>query len=136
MAEYKPTLFNEWELTKRAKERKLQPFKVKQIFFELYKNQNTERDTLTTISKDLRAQLKEDFDLLAIEVIDTVEAEDTTKFAFKTRDGHIIEAILMYHWQNEKYVKDGKPKLNRITLCISSQAYRTKFWRAFALSSS
>ena len=119
--QYKPTLFNEWELTKWAKERKLQPFKLKQIFFELYKNQNTERDTLTTLSKDLRNDLKQDFDLLAIEVIDTVEAEDTTKFAFKTRDGHVIEAILMYHRQNEKYVKDNEPKLNRITLCISSQ---------------
>ena len=121
MTDYKPTLFNEWELTKRAKERKLQPFRLKQIFFELYKNQNTEWDTLTTISKDLREELKESFDILSIEVIDTVEAEDTTKFAFKTRDGHIIEAILMYHRQNEKYVKDDKPKLNRITLCISSQ---------------
>ena len=27
----------------------------------------------------------------------------------------------MYHWQNEKYVKGNQPKLNRITLCISSQ---------------
>ena len=35
MTHYKPTLFNEWELTKRAKERKLQPFRLKQIFFEL-----------------------------------------------------------------------------------------------------
>ena len=121
MTEFKPTLFNEWELTKRAKEKKLQPFKLKQIFFELYKNQNTERDTLTTLSKDLRNELKESFDLLAIEVIETVEAKDTTKFAFKTRDWHIIEAILMYHRQNEKYVKEDKPKLNRITLCISSQ---------------
>lgn len=121
MTNNKPTLFNEWELTKRAKERKLQPFRLKQIFFELYKNQNTEWDTLTTISKDLREELKESFNILSIEVIDTVEAEDTTKFAFKTRDGHIIEAILMYHRQNEKYVKDDKPKLNRITLCISSQ---------------
>ena len=58
MTDYKPTLFNEWELTKRAKERKLQPFRLKQIFFELYKNQNTEWDTLTTISKDLREELK------------------------------------------------------------------------------
>lgn len=121
MQSFKPTLFNEWELTKRAQKRKLQPFKLKQIFFEIYKNQNTERETLTTLSKDLRNELREDFDLLAIECIDTVEAEDTTKFAFKTRDGQLIEAILMYHWQNEKYVQGGCPKLNRITLCISSQ---------------
>ena len=53
-------------------------------------------------------QLQSDFDLLAIELIDTVEATDTTKFAFKTRDGNLIEAILMYHRQNEKYIQNGK----------------------------
>jgi len=120
---FKPTLFNEWELNKWAKEKKLQPFKVKQIFYEIYKNQNTEWDAMTTLSKDLRWQLQNDFHLLAVEIIETVEAEDTTKFAFKTRDWNLIEAILMYHWQNEKYVKENNPKLNRITLCISSQVW-------------
>ena len=72
---------------------------------------------MTTLSKDLKAELQKDFDLLAIELIEMVEAPDTTKFAFKTRDGNIIEAILMYHWQNEKYVKNNQPKLNRIK-CI------------------
>ncbi len=123
MNDHKPTLFNEGKLNERVKEHKLQPFKVKQIFFELYKNQNTEWNSLTTLSKDLRMQLQSDFDLLAIELIDTVEATDTTKFAFKTRDGNLIEAILMYHRQNEKYVQNGKAKLNRITLCISSQVW-------------
>lgn len=118
---HKPTLFNEGQLNDRAKTHKLQPFKVKQIFHEIYKNQNTDWDTMTTLSKDLRTQLQSDFDLLAIELIEIVEAPDTTKFAFKTRDGNIIEAILMYHRQNEKYVQNSKPKLNRITLCISSQ---------------
>ena len=107
MNDHKPTLFNEWKLNERVKEHKLQPFKVKQIFFELYKNQNTEWNSLTTLSKDLRMQLQSDFDLLAIELIDTVEATDTTKFAFKTRDGNLIEAILMYHRQQENLVSKG-----------------------------
>ncbi len=121
LTQHKPTLFNEGKLKERASERKLQPFKLKQIFHEIYKNQNTDWDSMTTLSKDLKAELQKDFDLLAIELIEMVEAPDTTKFAFKTRDGNIIEAILMYHWQNEKYVKNNQPKLNRITLCISSQ---------------
>lgn len=121
LSSHKPTLFNEGKLKERATERKIQPFKLKQIFHEIYKNQNTERDAMTTLSKDLRSELQKDFDMLAIELIEMVEAPDTTKFAFKTRDGNIIEAILMYHWQNEKYVQNGRPKLNRITLCISSQ---------------
>ena len=117
----KPAIFNEGKLTEWAKEHKLQPFKVKQIFFEMYKNQNIERDAMTTLSKDLKSELQKDFVPLAIELVETVEAEDTTKFAFKTKDWNLIEAILMYHWQNEKYVKGNQPKLNRITLCISSQ---------------
>ena len=121
MVAHKPTLFNEEQLNTRAKLHKLQPFKVKQILFELYKNQNTEREAMTTLSKELRSQLQSDFDLLAIELVEMVEAADTTNFAFKTRDGHLIEAILMYHWQHEKYVQNQTPKLNRITLCISSQ---------------
>jgi len=83
MVAHKPTLFNEEQLNTRAKLHKLQPFKVKQILFELYKNQNTERDTMTTLSKELRSQLQSDFDLLAIELVEMVEAADTTKFAFK-----------------------------------------------------
>ena len=121
MPSHKPALFNEGKLNEWAKERKLQPFKVKQIFFEMYKNQNIERDAMTTLSKDLKSELQKEFVPLAIELVETVEAEDTTKFAFKTKDWNLIEAILMYHWQNEKYVKGNQPKLNRITLCISSQ---------------
>lgn len=121
MPSHKPPLFNEGKLNEWAKEHKLQPFKVKQIFFEMYKNQNIERDAMTTLSKDLKSELQKDFVPLAIELVETVEAEDTTKFAFKTKDWNLIEAILMYHWQNEKYVKGNQPKLNRITLCISSQ---------------
>lgn len=83
---HKPALFNEGKLNDWAKERKLQPFKVKQIFFEMYKNQNIERDAMTTLSKDLKSELQKDFVPLAIELVETVEAEDTTKFAFKTKD--------------------------------------------------
>ena len=86
MPSHKPALFNEGRLNEWAKERKLQPFKVKQIFFEMYKNQNIERDAMTTLSKDLKSELQKDFVPLAIELVETVEAEDTTKFAFKTKD--------------------------------------------------
>ena len=58
MPSHKPALFNEGKLNEWAKERKLQPFKVKQIFFEMYKNQNIERDAMTTLSKDLKSELQ------------------------------------------------------------------------------
>ena len=125
----KPVLFDTECIQSRAKNRKLQPFKVKQIFFELFKNQNIHYDEMTTLSKDLRAELAGEFEVLALEVDEMIESEDTTKFAFKTYDGHVVEAVLMFHWQDEKYRsnpptplhKGEMGKLNRITLCISSQ---------------
>ena len=109
----KTVLFDTDQVQSRAKARQLQPFKVKQIFFELFKNQNIHREAMTTLSKELRADLASTFVPLSLEVTDTVETEETTKFAFQTQDGQVIEAVLMFH--------RGEKKLNRITLCISSQ---------------
>ena len=114
-------LFDEWKLNEWAKERRIPQFKVKQIFFELFKNQRIERDEMTTLSNQLKDELKSDFSILSLKCIETVEAETTTKFWFQTEDGHMVESIIMYHWQDEKYIKNWKRKLNRITLCISSQ---------------
>ncbi|MDR0283191.1 MAG: hypothetical protein LBI53_08155 [Candidatus Peribacteria bacterium] len=94
-------LFDTGQLQSRARERKLQPFKVKQIFFELFKNQNIHWDEMTTLSKELKAGLSSTFVPLSLEVTDTIEGEETVKFAFQTWDGHVVEAVLMLHWQKE-----------------------------------
>jgi 23S rRNA (adenine2503-C2)-methyltransferase len=118
----KIVLFDTENVHSRSKNHSLPAFRVKQIFFELFKNQHLQREEMTTLSKELKAELAEKFEPISLEVIETVEAEDTTKFAFQTHDGHIIEAILMFHRQDEKYAVAGQQrKLNRITLCISSQ---------------
>ncbi len=114
-------LFDQENLENRTKEHKIPQFKVKQIFFELFKNQRVERDEMTTLSNQLKDELKLDFSPISLKCIETVEADTTTKFAFQTKDGYTVEAILMYHRQDEKYIKNWKRKLNRITLCISSQ---------------
>jgi len=114
-------LFDQEKLENRAKEHKIPQFKVKQIFFELFKNQRIEWEEMTTLSNQLKDELKADFSPISLKCMETVEAETTTKFAFQTEDGYTVEAIIMYHWQDEKYIKNNKRKLNRITLCISSQ---------------
>ena len=68
-----PVLRDEIEINKFAKEMKLQPFKVKQIFFEIFKNQNIEIDQMTTISKDLREELKNRFEPISIKLDNVVE---------------------------------------------------------------
>ena len=116
-----PVLFDDDAVAAYAKENKIQPFRVKQIFHEIYKNQNTKREDMTTLSKDLKQNLQSNFRLLSLEVDKLLEDKQTTKIAFKTHDGHIIETVIIYHRQPAKHVKDNKPKINRITLCISSQ---------------
>jgi 23S rRNA (adenine2503-C2)-methyltransferase len=91
-------MFDDIEIEKYSKEKKLQPFKVKQIYHELYKNQNIDLDDMTTLSKNLRDDLSVDFDVINLVVDQTFEDFQTTKFSFKTFDGHVIEAVLMYHW--------------------------------------
>lgn len=75
-------------------------------------------DEMTTLSKELRQSLSEEFDILPIEVDELLDSETSTKIAFKTHDGFIIESVIMYHYHEDD---DGDKKLNRITLCISSQ---------------
>lgn len=128
-----PVLRDEIEINKFAKEIKLQPFKLKQIFFEVFKNQNIEIDQMTTLSKDLREELKIKFEPLSIKLDNVIEDQQTTKFAFKTHDWRIIESVIIYHRQKEQHVKDNKPKLNRITLCISSQV-GCPMWCAFCVT--
>ena len=48
-------LFDEERLHEYIKENKIQPFREKQILYELYKNQNISRDEMTTLSKDLKS---------------------------------------------------------------------------------
>lgn len=114
-------LFDQEKLNERAKTHKLAPFKVKQTFFELFKNQNIHWEEMTTLSKDLKQQLQSDFSPLSLKIQETIVTEDTIKFAFSTHDGHLIEAVTMLHRQPPQHRKNSQKKLNRITLCISSQ---------------
>lgn len=125
--ENKPVLFDEDKLLPFFKENKIQSFRAKQLFFELYKNQNINVDDMLTLPKDVREKLKENFDTLSLKSTKTLEDGETTKFGFVTHDGHMIEAVAIYHYA-KKWSKilgtntsSSKKKLNRITLCISSQ---------------
>ena len=121
-------LFDEENLHEYVKENKIQPFREKQILYELYKNQNILWDEMTTLSKDLKQWLAEKFQIINLECEQIVETEDTTKFAFKTEDWFTIEAVLMFHWS-----KHFEWKLNRITLCLSSQIW-CPMWCAFCVT--
>lgn len=73
-------------------------FRAKQVYDWLYKNRVSRIQEMTNLSKSLRDQLEQDFDLQVLE-IDTyqVSKDGTVKFLFKLRDGHFIESVLMEH---------------------------------------
>jgi 23S rRNA (adenine2503-C2)-methyltransferase len=75
----RPSILNEDIFMAYAKEHKLQPFRVKQVFYEIYKNQNIEFSEMTTLSKDMRQDLEEEFSIIPFSVTNVLEDEDTTK---------------------------------------------------------
>jgi len=94
----KEFLFDEIKLEEFRKLHKIQPYKLKQIYHEVFKSSNIIFEDMTTLSKDLRSQLEEQFYILPFKVDKVLDSEETTKIAFETTDGQIIESVIMYHW--------------------------------------
>lgn len=126
------SIFNKEKLEEFRKEHKLQPFRIQQIFHEIFKNSILDFQEMTTLSKDLRDQLASRFYILPFTVKETQEWPDTTKFLLQLADGNVIEAIIMMHFHNYDLPEDEQKewqwstkekKLNRLTLCLSSQVW-------------
>lgn len=113
------SLFDQEQLELFRKEHQLQPYRIKQIMQEIFVNNNTDFDDMTTLSKDLRVALKEKFSIIPLGVDKIIEDDETSKFLFTTADNNVVEAVLMYHFHIDEI--SGHKKLNRMTLCISSQ---------------
>ena len=116
----KPILFDHTKLHEYCAKNKVQPFREKQIIYEIFKNQNITFDDMTTLSKEFKSDLDKEFQILSLTMDSTKEDDQTTKFWFKTHDWHIIETVVIYHRKPDEY-KKKENDLNRITICISSQ---------------
>jgi len=101
------------------KSHQIQPYKIRQIEQEIFHNANIDFEDMTTLSKEMREQLAADFTIVPLTVDRIDECKETSKFLFQTSDGNVVESVLMYHFHKDKKTK--KEKLNRMTLCISSQ---------------
>ncbi|MDA3860932.1 MAG: 23S rRNA (adenine(2503)-C(2))-methyltransferase RlmN [Melioribacteraceae bacterium] len=85
-------------------------FRASQVFNWIYNNLATRFEDMGTITKSLRKKLENDFTLesLTLETTQSSNQTKTKKFLYKTKDGHLIETVLI-------------PDAKRNTLCISSQ---------------
>jgi 23S rRNA (adenine2503-C2)-methyltransferase len=90
---------------------KQQPaYRADQLWHALYIDLSADHNALTTLSKELRDQLSEDFSFRGLEPVETIYSQDklTQKILFQLHDGHFIETVLMiYHQRN--------------TVCLSTQ---------------
>ena len=113
------------KLEEFRKKEKLQPFRIKQIYKNIFKNSIIDFDDMTDLSKDLRKKLKEKFYIVSLQATEILEWDETTKINFKNKKGHNFETVLMFHWLKKQgnwdIPKESDKFLNRITICVSSQ---------------
>jgi len=111
------SIFNKEKLEEFRQNEKLQPFRIKQIFNNIFKNSIIDFDDMTDLWKDLRKKLKDNFYIISLNPTEIIEWEETTKIWFENTKWQNFESVLMFHTHRKK---DDNP-LNRITLCVSSQ---------------
>lgn len=71
-------------------------FRVQQIFGWLYKERVEDFDLMTNLSKETREELKKDFTFNPLELVrKQVSSDGTTKFLFRTKDGALLESVMM-----------------------------------------
>lgn len=90
-------------------EKGLRPFRADQILQCLYRDYIQDWDHATTLPKDLRETLKDEFPLAPPSVLDRSEAADgTVKLLLGLTDGESVETVVI-------------PAKGRLTQCVSSQ---------------
>ena len=87
-----------------------QKFRAKQVYRQIHVNKINNFDEMTDLSKDMRQELKDKFEIDRVSLLKSFESnvDSTKKYLFELKDDNIIEAVFMDY-------KDSK------TICISSQ---------------
>jgi len=98
---------DEWKTS--LAERGLRPFRADQILQSLYRDRIADWDLATTLPKDLRETLAEEFPFTKAEVAEETSSGDgTSKLLLRFADGNAVETVLI-------------PATGRFTQCISTQ---------------
>ena len=92
-------------------EKNIPKFRKVQFQKALFDQLVTSFDDITVFPKHLREELKEQFSLTSMFLVESHKSANTIKFVLKTHDGHFVESVLMLH-------NDG-----RKTVCVSSQVF-------------
>ena len=63
---------------------KLQPFRIKQILLEIFKNSVIDFNEMSNLPKELRTELTQEFEIVPLKIDKIIETDDTTKFSLLT----------------------------------------------------
>ncbi len=98
------------EIEEIFKDRSYQKFRAKQVFHNLHVSLLNDFDEMTDLPLKMREDLKKDFKIDKIKVLETYESriDSTKKYLLELEDKNIVEAVYMDYD-------------NRSTICISSQ---------------
>ncbi len=98
------------ELTQLIIKENLPKFRAEQIFRAIHKEHVTCIEEITTLSKDLREKLSNEFALSSVDMVYQVKSKisNASKYLFKLEDGNLIETVFMDY-------------NSRRSICISSQ---------------
>ncbi len=78
-------------------------FRAKQIYEWLHVRLAEDFSEMTNLSKDLRARLEEQYEILPVVMLEKQESrlDGTCKFLFRLHDGNVVESVWMrYHYGN------------------------------------
>ncbi len=102
-----------YEIEKFIKDAGYEPFRAQQIFYGLYRNRSESFESITTLPKDLKIFLSENYYVKSITSYKIEKASDgTVKFLFALRNGSAVESV---------FIPSDFGLKARKTLCVSSQ---------------
>ncbi len=100
--------FTRNELREEIEKLGIEPYRADQILKWVYKKYVTDFNLMTDLSKAHRKLFSEKFTFHVLDFIEKVEAPDAVKYLFRTKDGHLLETVLI-------------KERDHLTICISSQ---------------
>ncbi|WP_448584335.1 23S rRNA (adenine(2503)-C(2))-methyltransferase RlmN [Thermocrinis sp.] len=96
------------ELREEVRQIGWEPYRADQILNWIYKRFVFDFEQMTNLSKEQRAFLKDNYLIHSLDLLNVVEGGDSKKFLFRTKDGHILETVLIH-------------ERDHLTICVSSQ---------------
>ena len=97
-------------------------FRVKQIFEWIYQKYADDFSQMSSLPKDLRAELEKNYHFSPLECVKFEQSRDKSiKYLFRLKDGLLIESVLLPMKEEQKDEKGKITKNARYTICVSSQ---------------